>query len=632
MTRGVAIVGCGLVGAKRARALPAGWKVAAVFDRDADRARELAGTAGPSTRVATSLDEAVRTDGVELVIVATPHDQLAPSALEAVGAGCHVLVEKPGANRLEPLLELRAAADAAGRVVRVGFNHRFHPAIRRARTLAEEAGYGPVLSVRARYGHGGRLGYEKEWRAVRSVSGGGELIDQGMHLIDLTRGFLGDVTLAFSELRTDFWPMEVEDNAYLALRGDAGAFAWLHASWTEWKNLFSFEVALERGQAGGHGSRRQLRRRAPHGLRDESGDGSTGDDDRGVAGRRPLVARRARRRRRRPRRAPGDRRDPRRLHRGVPDRRGGVPPMIITRTPLRISLGGGGTDLPSYYRKSGKGFLIAAAITKYVYIAVNHNFDDDILLKYSQVERVPDPTQVEHPLLRECLLCTGVPTAVEISSMADIPAGTGLGSSGAFTVGVLQRAARVPAARSCRTRSSPREACEIEIDRLGEPIGKQDQYIAAVGGLTAFEFRDDESVGVSPGAGQRRGPALPRGQSPALLHRAFGGRRPRSSRTSRSPTTRRASSLEANLDAVRDLGYRTHDALVDGDLAAFGALLTEQWQLKFDRSPTAIHRTVDDWIRDRCRRRARSAASSSAPVAAASSSSTPRTRRACGPR
>ena len=144
--------------------------------------------------------------------------------------------------------------------------------------------------------------------------------------------------------------------------------------------------------------------------------------------------------------------------------------MIITRTPLRISLGGGGTDLPSYYRKSGKGFLIAAAITKYIYIAVNHNFDDDILLKYSKVERVPDADAGRAPLLRECLLCTGVPAAVEISSMADIPAGTGLGSSGAFTVGVLRalhayrrrivanELARARRARSRSTGSASRSA------------------------------------------------------------------------------------------------------------------------------------------------------------------------------
>jgi predicted dehydrogenase len=266
VTRGVAIVGCGLIGGKRARALPEGWRVVAVHDPDAARAALLAAELDPAVhpgaRAVGSAADAVAADGVELVIVATPHDRLAPAALMALEAGRHVLVEKPGADRLEPLLEVRAAAERAGRTVRVGFNHRFHPAIGRARELAAIGGYGPVLGVRARYGHGGRLGYEKEWRADRSISGGGELIDQGMHLIDLTRCFLGDVTLAFAELRTDFWPMEVEDNAYLALRGEGCGFAWLHASWTEWKNLFSLEIALETakleitGLGGSYGTER----------------------------------------------------------------------------------------------------------------------------------------------------------------------------------------------------------------------------------------------------------------------------------------------------------------------------------------------------------------------------------------
>ena len=269
--------------------------------------------------------------------------------------------------------------------------------------------------------------------------------------------------------------------------------------------------------------------------------------------------------------------------------------MIITRTPLRISLGGGGTDIPSYYRKSGKGYLIAAAINKHIYIAVNHNFEDDILLKYSKVERVPEPTAVEHRLLRECLLCTGVRSAIEISSMADIPAGTGLGSSGAFTVGVL-RALHAYRHRIVANEQLAREACEIEIDRLGEPIGKQDQYIAAVGGLTAFEFGADESVAVHPLA--VNDDVRHRLEDNLLLFYT-GVRRPASEVLAHQQVTDEPSgaSLEANLDAVRDLGYETHDALVAGDLARFGALLSEQWQLKLDRSPTPIHRTVDGWIR-----------------------------------
>lgn len=171
--------------------------------------------------------------------------------------------------------------------------------------------------------------------------------------------------------------------------------------------------------------------------------------------------------------------------------------MIITRTPLRISLGGGGTDLPAYYRSEGSGFLVAAAISKYVYIAVNQNFDDDILLKYSQVERVLAADDVAHPLLREALLMTGVGSGIEVSAMADIPAGTGLGSSGAFTVGVLHTLWAYRREEVSNDELA-RQACVIEIDRLKDPIGKQDQYISAVGGLQAFEFHADERVDVIP--------------------------------------------------------------------------------------------------------------------------------------
>jgi D-glycero-alpha-D-manno-heptose-7-phosphate kinase len=269
--------------------------------------------------------------------------------------------------------------------------------------------------------------------------------------------------------------------------------------------------------------------------------------------------------------------------------------MIITRTPLRISLGGGGTDLPAYYRKAGKGFLIAAAISKYVYIAVNQNFDRDILLKYSQVERIEHPENAEHPLLRECMLATGVTSSVEISSMADIPAGTGLGSSGAFTVGVLK------ALHAYRHEIEPNEriaarACQIEIERLGEPIGKQDQYIAAIGGLTAFEFHADESVAVIP---------VPLAET--VRHRVeddlvlfyTGVRRPASEVLANEQTAGELApaKLDDNFDAVRAIGYETMDALTTGDLGAFGELLTRQWQLKLDRSPNAIHQRVDEWIK-----------------------------------
>lgn len=261
MSLGVAIVGAGLIGNKRAAALPKNANLRVVFDEAPDRARALAATY-PGAVAAGSLEEALADPGVGLVIVATTHHQLARIGIAAVQHGHAVLLEKPGAHRIEPLLELQQIAADNGRPVRVGFNHRFHPSFLRARDIVGSGTYGDVFSIRARYGHGGRPGYEQEWRAQREISGGGELIDQGLHLIDLVRYLVGDVGLAFAELRTDFWPMDVEDNAYLALRAEAGAFAWLHASWTEWKNMFSFEVAMRdaklevQGLGGSYGTER----------------------------------------------------------------------------------------------------------------------------------------------------------------------------------------------------------------------------------------------------------------------------------------------------------------------------------------------------------------------------------------
>lgn len=268
--------------------------------------------------------------------------------------------------------------------------------------------------------------------------------------------------------------------------------------------------------------------------------------------------------------------------------------MIITRTPLRISLGGGGTDLPSYYRKSGHGFLIAAAITKYVYIAVNQNFDNDLLLKYSRIERAATQADVEHRLLRECLLATGEWHGIEVSSMADIPAGTGLGSSGSFTVGLL-KALRMYSHQGHGNIELAAEACAIEIDRLGEPVGKQDQYIAAAGGITAFTFHDDERVDVEP---LPLDPLTRARLEENLILFYTGVRRSASEVLAEEQVVKAGTpeSLSDNLDLTRSIGYRTRDALLDGDIEGFGNLLTEQWNLKYRRQPTATHDMVDKWI------------------------------------
>lgn len=244
----VGVVGCGLIGRKRADAFRRlGHELAWCHDRDPAVATSLKADHEGSSAIA-SLDEALERGDADLVVVAVDHASLVPVASAAVGAGHDVLVEKPAAVGLGQILELVEVTMASGRTVRVGYNHRFHPSLLEARKVVREGKFGPVLHVRARYGHGGRVGYESEWRAKRSLSGGGELVDQGVHLIDLTRFLCGDAELAFAELRTDYWAMDVEDNAFFALRCDSGAFAWLHASWTEWKNLFSFEVVMDRAK------------------------------------------------------------------------------------------------------------------------------------------------------------------------------------------------------------------------------------------------------------------------------------------------------------------------------------------------------------------------------------------------
>jgi predicted dehydrogenase len=238
---GVGIVGCGLIGGKRAAVLGAESRLVAVADSDAGRAERLARTA-PSCAAGTDWRHVCARPDVDLVIVAATNDALAEIALAAVTAGKHVLVEKPAARRGAELAPVEAAARQAGVVVKVGFNHRFHPALERAHSIFSSGGIGPLLYVRGRYGHGGRLGYEREWRANPAVAGGGELLDQGVHLIDLARWFAGDFSEVRGHVATFFWDMPVEDNGFLWLTTPAGQIAWLHASCTEWKNLFSFEI------------------------------------------------------------------------------------------------------------------------------------------------------------------------------------------------------------------------------------------------------------------------------------------------------------------------------------------------------------------------------------------------------
>jgi predicted dehydrogenase len=241
----VAIIGCGLIGRRRALSL-GGAQLAVVCDALPERAKALAANTAECL-VTTRWQEAVERPDVDIVVVATTHDLLAPIAAAAAGCGKHVLIEKPGARRAEELDAVVQAARRSGALVRVGFNHRYHRAFRKAREIVDSGVLGPLMFVRGRYGHGGRVGYQKEWRAQPEKSGGGELLDQGMHLIDLGRWFLGDFVGIQGRIATYFWEMPVEDNAFLLLRTGRGQTAFLHASCTEWKNLFSFEIY---GRAG----------------------------------------------------------------------------------------------------------------------------------------------------------------------------------------------------------------------------------------------------------------------------------------------------------------------------------------------------------------------------------------------
>jgi predicted dehydrogenase len=237
---GVGIIGCGLIGQKRVKALGEG-QLAACADINEARAKALAGNSGAKVfgdwRGLLALPE------VEIVIIATLHDSLAEITLAAIESGKHVLVEKPAARNPVELERVMAAVAARHDVkVRVGFNHRYHRAFRKARELFEAGALGELMFIRARYGHGGRLGYDKEWRNKPELSGGGELIDQGPHLIDLSRWFLGEFTEVQGFAHTYYWDMPVDDNGFLLLKTAKRQVAFLHASCTEWKNMFSMEI------------------------------------------------------------------------------------------------------------------------------------------------------------------------------------------------------------------------------------------------------------------------------------------------------------------------------------------------------------------------------------------------------
>ena len=244
MSLRVAIVGCGLIGNKRAKSL-AGARVVAAVDANLARAEQLA-RAHPGCSAGADWRAVVARDDVDAVVAATTNDQLAPVTHAAVKAGKHVLVEKPAARsavELEPVAQAaRRAFDEHGVVVKVGFNHRFHPGLLKAKQIIDSGELGPLMFLRGRYGHGGRKGMETEWRGDPAIAGGGEMLDQGVHLIDLARWYLGDFPHVAGHVARFFWDWQVDDNGFALLRTEAGQVAFLHATCTEWKNLFSLEI------------------------------------------------------------------------------------------------------------------------------------------------------------------------------------------------------------------------------------------------------------------------------------------------------------------------------------------------------------------------------------------------------
>ena len=267
--------------------------------------------------------------------------------------------------------------------------------------------------------------------------------------------------------------------------------------------------------------------------------------------------------------------------------------MIIARSPLRVSLGGGGTDLSSYYRDHG-GFLVAAAIDKYVYITLHRTFVSDLIVKYSKLERVADASQLEHPIIREAFKLLGLTgQSMELTSMADIPGGTGLGSSGSFTTALL-KALHAVKKNLVSPAELAAEACDIEINKLGEPIGKQDQYIAAVGGITAFTFHRDGRVEYRP---CRISEETVFNLEDNLLLFFTGYSRSASAilKDQNEKSKQQDQSMLDNLHFTKELGYKSLEALESANLEEFARLMDVHWQRKKSRSSGMSNAHINQW-------------------------------------
>jgi len=267
--------------------------------------------------------------------------------------------------------------------------------------------------------------------------------------------------------------------------------------------------------------------------------------------------------------------------------------MIITRSPLRITLGGGGTDLPSYYG-AYEGFLIAAAIDKYVYITVHRTYVNYLIVKYSKLEKVDHAAELEHPIMREAFRLVGLDGPyLEVTSMADIPAGTGLGSSGSFTTGLL-RALHAHCRNLISTQQLAEQACHIEMELLSEPVGKQDPYIAAFGGLTMFRFKKDGAVEVQPLTISAE-TLHNLEDSLAMFFTGYSRKASSILKDQDDRTKRDDRAIVDNLHYIKELGLRSQQALEAGDLSAFGSLMHEHWVHKKKRTAGMSNSQIDQW-------------------------------------
>jgi len=267
--------------------------------------------------------------------------------------------------------------------------------------------------------------------------------------------------------------------------------------------------------------------------------------------------------------------------------------MIITRSPLRITLGGGGTDLPSYYR-GHEGFLIAASIDKYVYVTVTRPFTEGIYLKYSSLERVASVEQIRHPVIREALALQQLKTPqIEITTLADIPSGTGLGSSGSFTTALL-KALCAHRRKLIHPQELAELACHVEIERLGEPVGKQDQYIAAYGGLTCFTFHKDDRVTAEPLRASMQ-TMFDLEDNLLLFFTGFSRSASDILRDQHLRSQARDAEVLRNLHYVKELGMRSRSALESGNVMRFGELMHEHWEHKKRRSNRMSNDHIDTW-------------------------------------